>query len=234
MKDKAKFSNYVDKILEVFSDLSNAIGIFEELNIGHFDEIQSVQKYDRPDGRKVLVISSKTKGHNPASKKKICVDVVKEGLPTTDQLHSVIYGAGHDSDIRLVVFSSLKDESDDENPTADFNLVKDIVNAKNGVKRKKNFTQILNRNPRFSIANPPFRSPRAIRGSYEAGAARIASGRRPSSASAAILLELVSTANGLLRRSATTGVPQPRRPGRSRGPAGPSGCRVGSVAPTAR
>jgi hypothetical protein len=54
-------------------------------------------------------------------------------LPSTEQLYDVIYsyGASHDSDVRLIVFSSLKDETDDDNPTADFNFIKDIVDPKN-------------------------------------------------------------------------------------------------------
>jgi hypothetical protein len=129
MKSKVKHTNYVDKIIEVFTDTDNTIGIFEELNIGQFDEIQSVKKYDRPDGRKGLVITANMKGQKSDSTM-ICIDV-KESLPATEQLREVIYGTGADCDVRLIVFRSLKDESDDDDPTTDFNFIKDIVDAKN-------------------------------------------------------------------------------------------------------
>ena len=124
MKNINDHLNYVDKIIEVFSDIDNAIGIFDELNLGKFDEIQSVQKYQRNDGRKgvVLSIKERVKRYNTT----ICIDI-KEGLPSTRQLSDVVDGAGKDSGIRFIIFSTLKDEKEEEDLKVGFDLVKRLV-----------------------------------------------------------------------------------------------------------
>ena len=129
MKNNTGYSKYTNKLTKIFTDPDNAIGILEELNIGKFDEIQRVQKYERPDGRNGLVLDAKTKGPKSSDGKRICIDL-KEGHPSTAQVHELIYGAGKDSDVRFIIFSTLKDENDDD-PTDSFSLVERVVDAKN-------------------------------------------------------------------------------------------------------
>jgi hypothetical protein len=130
MKNNTGNSKYTNKITEIFTDPDNAIGILEELNIGKFDEIQRVRKYERPDGRKGLVFTAKTNDPKSSDSTKICIDI-KEGHPSTAQVHELIYGAGKDSDVRFIIFSTLKDENDDDDPTTDFSLIESVVDAKN-------------------------------------------------------------------------------------------------------
>jgi hypothetical protein len=129
MKNNTGYSKYTNKITEIFSDPDNAIGILEELNIGKFDEIQRVQEYDRLDGRKGLVFTAKTNDPKSSDSTIICIDI-KEGHPSTPQVHELIYGAGKDSDVRFIIFSTLKDENNDD-PTDSFSLVERVVDTKN-------------------------------------------------------------------------------------------------------
>ena len=129
MKNKGKRTNYSDKLREKLSDSKYAIEIFENLNIGQIDKIQSVQKYDRLYGRKGMVIKVKSKDQE-LDKKEICIDI-KEGFPNFEQLYEVIYGAGKDSDIRLIIFSKQIPEKEDANNAVELGLLKELVCVKN-------------------------------------------------------------------------------------------------------
>ena len=125
MKNTSKHTNYLDKLIEKLSDSKYAIENFEKLNIGQFDKIQSVQKYDRLYDRKGMVIKVKTKDQE-LNTKKICIDI-KEGFPSFEQLYEVIYGAGKDSDIRLIIFSKQIPEKGDTNSTVELAVLKFLV-----------------------------------------------------------------------------------------------------------
>lgn len=129
MKNNEKNTNYSDKLIEKLSEPNYAVEIFENLNIGQIDKIQSVKKFDRLYGRKGMVFKVKTNDQE-LDTKKIYIDI-KEGFPNIEQLYEVIYGAGKDSDIRLIIFSKQIPEKEDTNNTVELELLKSLVYMKN-------------------------------------------------------------------------------------------------------
>jgi hypothetical protein len=126
MKPTTEYPQQTTQILEHLSDPDTAIRFFQQTNIAQVDKIQSIQRYARADGRKGIVLTVKEAGQSDLTR--IAIDV-KYGQPNTDQLVEVLYIAGADCDIRIILHTGIVEglDLDEDNPSADLYLLQYMV-----------------------------------------------------------------------------------------------------------
>ena len=110
--------------MDHLSEPTSAIRFFRITNIADITKIQSIHPYSRSDERKglVYIATEKDGGENL----QIIIDVT-QGPPSTDQLGEVIYGAGANSNKRILVYTGDNNDVEKDNPTADLGMVKRLV-----------------------------------------------------------------------------------------------------------
>jgi hypothetical protein len=128
MNESINKANIADKILITLSNKDKLIQLLKVYEISDIDKITDIQRYEREDDRKGLIL--KVKETNNRDTIKVLVDI-KPGQPNINQIFDAVYETGADCDKRLIMYTGGKSDGDEENPTADQYVVESLVNTFN-------------------------------------------------------------------------------------------------------
>ena len=128
MNDSINKASIADKILITLSNKDTAAQFIKEHEISDIDKITDIQKYEREDDRKGLIL--KVKERNKKDPIKIMIDI-KPGPPNIAQVYDAVYETGSDCNKRVIMYTGGKSVGDEENPTADQYVVESLVNTFN-------------------------------------------------------------------------------------------------------
>ena len=128
MNETIDKANTADKILITLSNKDKLIQFLKEQEISEINTIKNIQRYEREDDRKGLILKAKEK--NKKDPIKIMIDV-KSGPPNIAQVYDAVYETGSDCNKRVIIYTGGKSDGDEGNPTADQYVVESLVNTFN-------------------------------------------------------------------------------------------------------